>query len=442
MIGQHRIGEREDGFRVEVILTIAFGAVGLREAVVDVAAAAAADPVQHAVDHTAAALVLVESIRLEIVDVAGRLRHGEAVGVLDAPGDRIDIARIVFGRVTKKRHEVTRRRQSDACDDRILCRVGELVNVAGLERCTRRQQPDCLLVDILPVTCRHGRRRVFQAPAYGQGGFRFVQRGGRVGQRVLRTASVVEVDVLVGRPGDARAVAVPGHRCGDGQLVAARRDVHVPAVRDDGVALEHEKAGTGVSRRDGVVDVAAVVQPVPSHRAPVVDVDEEPAVSFAEIDRLEHEDVHRVRHFAVGVPRRQLDVGDERVPRVGGVDFAIRLAPKLLVGTDVTERFTFQRGRFPARDFDLGDVRLGEGSGVEQQGGESEGGVHGTRPSANGCHDGPPQAKPFDRASRLTSARVNSTETQTDCPEDGAPRQRRRSPSSTLVSEFGPGASR
>ena len=70
MIGQHRIGEGEHAFGVQVVLAIALGSAGLGKSIVDLIAAAAAGPLQHAVDNPPSPFVLVEAERLKIVQRA------------------------------------------------------------------------------------------------------------------------------------------------------------------------------------------------------------------------------------------------------------------------------------------------------------------------------------------------------------------------------------
>ena len=58
-------------------------------------------------------------------------------------------------------------------------------------------------------------------------------------------------------------------------------------------------------------------------------------VALGEVDRLEDEDIHRVLDLAVGVAGRELDIGDDRVSRIRGVDLAVGFAAKLLVRADI-----------------------------------------------------------------------------------------------------------
>ena len=73
VVRQDWVGEGEDGLGVEVVLAVAFGSVRLGEAVIDVAATAAAYPVLDAVEDLAALLVLVEAEGLVVVEMAGRV---------------------------------------------------------------------------------------------------------------------------------------------------------------------------------------------------------------------------------------------------------------------------------------------------------------------------------------------------------------------------------
>ena len=390
-----------------MILAVAFRSAGLREPIVDVAAAAAADPVQHAVDDAPAVFVFVEAVGLKVVDVSRRLRNGKAIGVLEAASKRIGIVEIVFRSVTQKRHEIARRGKSESCNEGIFCRVRELVDMACLEGGSGRQQPDSFLVDVFPITCGQGHRRIVQTRAHGQSRLGFVHRRRCIRERVSRSSRIIEIDVLVRRPRDARTIAVLRHRNGDRQLGSFRRRFHVPAVCDDGVALVHEEAGTCIRGLDGIVGITAAVQPVPAHHAPVVDVDEQSPIALAQIDRLEDNDIHRVQHLAIGAARRELNVGDERVSWIRRIDFTVRFAAKLLVSANVPERSAFQGGRFLADDLDLGDARLGGLHGQAQLDGERERGMHEIRwPTNGGCHNGPPPVTTIGPPSRRRTSPV------------------------------------
>src|SRR5215211_9293115 len=106
------------------------GARGLGEAVVDRHAAAGAEPVQHAVDHASALLVLVEPEGLEVVQVPTRLGERVRERVVDRARERVGVAEVVGSRVAQEGDEVTRRGQPDSGDHRILRGVRQLVDRA------------------------------------------------------------------------------------------------------------------------------------------------------------------------------------------------------------------------------------------------------------------------------------------------------------------------
>ena len=73
-VGDGGIREREDSFRVEVLLAIALRHGRLLEAVVERDAVAAADPVESAVEHLFTVEILIEPQPDEVVHGARRLR--------------------------------------------------------------------------------------------------------------------------------------------------------------------------------------------------------------------------------------------------------------------------------------------------------------------------------------------------------------------------------
>src|SRR5712691_9034864 len=128
--------EREGEVRlgIAVVLAVALGAAGLREAEVDGVAVARAEPVEDAVEDALAALVLVEAERLVVVQVTRGLRHGEGVGVTHMIGERILVAEVIDGRVPQEGDEIARRGQAEPCDNGVLRDVRELEDRALLER--------------------------------------------------------------------------------------------------------------------------------------------------------------------------------------------------------------------------------------------------------------------------------------------------------------------
>ena len=347
-----------------MVLAVALGAPGLREAHVHADAAAAADPVEDAVDHPAAALVLVEAQRLVVVEIARRLRDREGQRVLDVARERVGITKVVGPGVAQEGNEVARRREAQARHERVLGDVGELVDRALQERAARQLDGGAGVRGVVPAARGDVGRRLAQVRLHGEPRLRLVEGGRRIGERARRCRGVVEDDVLVRRARNRRAVAVRRHRHGDGEVVVAgwRRDV--PAVPRQAVALVHQERVARIRRGGRVVAAARAVEGAEELVAAVVDLDEQLVVAVAQIDRLQDVDVHRVLDVAARVARRELDVGDDPVASVVRVDFAVGLAAQLLVGAGGPERARHARDRIlegrrlDAGDLDLGDARL------------------------------------------------------------------------------------
>ena len=70
MIGQYLMGEWEDAFRVQVVLAVALGSVGLREPIVDLIAATSAGMAQYSIKDAPTFFVLVEAQILQVIQGA------------------------------------------------------------------------------------------------------------------------------------------------------------------------------------------------------------------------------------------------------------------------------------------------------------------------------------------------------------------------------------
>ena len=66
-------------------------------------------------------------------------------------------------------------------------------------------------------------------------------------------------------------------------------------------------------------------------------------VTSAQVHRLQDEDIHRIFDLAVRIARRELDVGDNRIVRIGRINLTVRLATQLFVRADTAERPAFER---------------------------------------------------------------------------------------------------
>ena len=134
------MGNGEDGFRVQVILAVALGAVGLTKPEVDLVATAPAGMAEDSVEDAPAVFVFVETQPLKVVQGTGWLGDAIAKSVPDIAGKRIAFSALG---VSQEGYQVTGSRQANSGHGRVLRRVGELVDVALLVGCSLRVQADC-----------------------------------------------------------------------------------------------------------------------------------------------------------------------------------------------------------------------------------------------------------------------------------------------------------
>jgi hypothetical protein len=83
--------EREVRLRVEVVLPVALGTPGLGEAEVQRHAVAGGDPVRNPVEHAAAARVLVEPQREEVVQVTAGCETVNACATVTSPASGLRV---------------------------------------------------------------------------------------------------------------------------------------------------------------------------------------------------------------------------------------------------------------------------------------------------------------------------------------------------------------
>ena len=168
-IGGRLVGEREQALEIELILPVALGAAGLREAIVHVDAVAGGDPLHHPVEHDLAVLGLIEAEIAEVVQHAAGLRLNLGVDARDVARERVRRAGIVGLLVAQEGVEIAHRGEADAVHRRILRRIGELVDVVRLELGARRQKRDRRAVVVIgPAAGGNDLGHIIQAHAVRQ----------------------------------------------------------------------------------------------------------------------------------------------------------------------------------------------------------------------------------------------------------------------------------
>ena len=303
-----------------------------------------------------AVFVLVEAQQDPILRVPAGLGDPVADHPIGLSSDRVAVG---SAGAPEERHDIAHRRHADPEHQRILGGIDELVDQVRIEAVP---ETDHRLVG------RAGERRggaVGERPvaagnfhhpgAYAhvvlardgdQFRLRRIEAVGRAHALLHRIPWTINkrlrVDVARNRheAGEGR----PGHTLDHGYIDRFRRQrriehqIALPAARQVDVSGLLVKAiSRRVGRRDP--DVAKAEGPTPA----VTDAIYQDAAGPAHVDRLEHREGRRVLDVAVGVTRRLVNVGDDRIARIQGIEFTLSRAPDLLVSPDVTKRLPVER---------------------------------------------------------------------------------------------------
>ena len=220
-----------------------------------------------------------------------------------------------------------------------------------------------------------------------------VQRGRRVSQRVSRSRAD---DVLESRAGDGAAVRIVGDGQVDDGLKVRRAGAggKVPTAPHHGVAARHEE-GIGQSGRVGdrtwVSAAGEAAEGIPSLVAAVGRLVHHLVVALAQVNRLEDVEGERILDVAVGVRRREANVGDDRVLGIGGIHFAVGHADEFFVLSDARPHVAAKGGRFLGGNDDLGDARAhGKRTGNQRNGDDGKATRMCTNWKQTGLHTLPP----------------------------------------------------
>ena len=313
---QGLVGEREQVRLPGRILGMPRIAPGLAEAIVRRHATAAADMRHQPVEHQPAGEVFVETEIKKIAQEASGLRDAEADRALDktaAGGERI----CRCGIAPEKGNHIAGGRKSHSQHGGVACRVGHLVECAGIETaggpgdldrlgaCRAYRKPGRLLPRGIPFR-PHGHRegrRIRNWPRHRRGG---------------RAARMIEHEFVARRAGDALQ-----HGRGQRQLAGLGGNVGLPADPCHRVALAVEKSDSGIRRLLGIVGagLGCVVEQLRRKlSAAIGNVDQKRAVGAERIGGAQQHDIGGGLDPAAFVARSLVDVGDDCVARVSRVD--------------------------------------------------------------------------------------------------------------------------
>ena len=324
---------------------------GLPEAVIERSAAGAADLIEDAVEDTAAALVLVESLIEEMAQ--------EPPGLRDAPAHRPAQPRrgiaIALG-VLQEADEIARAGEADANDTRARGPVDDVVDAAGLEAALER---DRLLIDELPFLARDQRRRIEAAIAHRHP----VLSAQRIDDGVGLVAAIGEPLGRAARAGNEIAAHEPGDRLAvigrDGHVHAhaAVRHVPLPSHPRQREALIHQRAVAefGGCGRIGGARRALECDENPLGAA-IAGLVEQPAVAARGIDGLQQIEVGAHLDAPARVARREREIDDALVLRKIRIQLDDDRADDLFVRPRGAERLAAEYDLTP-RDLEPRHVR-------------------------------------------------------------------------------------
>ena len=318
------------------------------------------NPRERAFPHHAARQILVESQVDERLDEVARLAVADRNRVTDGAGDRIGRAGAVARRLPEKRDDVASSGQTNTEDERIPRRVDELVQLRGIEsipdaqpcrvgrpgkkrRAAIRERPRRPRND--RDSALHSRRRLRGRAR--ERGARLIERGRRIGGRISAHRAQSDADRRRTRrdvgeareyeAGDRRAVGVSRDGHLDGLVVRRRHHIALPSAHERDVAL-------GACRRSAV--------------APVDDGVYEHTRRPGHVNRLRQRKRRDVFHAAARISRREVQVLDDCVPAIGGIDFSVNQAADDLELTGRAERLPV-RHRLARLDLQADDLRVG-----------------------------------------------------------------------------------
>ena len=309
------------------------------------------------VEHALARQVLVEALVDVVTDVDAGLGRSVQDRSRDASagGERIGPAGVVRCPVPQERGELALGGVAQPHDAGVFGDVVELVDHPGLESATDAK---VVAVGEGPLDVRHQRarrnRRRRRARRVARADEQLVirllrkDRGialdhRRPAQRLAAGgASLGEAELVGQLDGDplshGGAVGMQWNRYPQREAPATGLHVRSPPYPGHRVTLVEEEAVAEVGLRDGIVVEGAVRKREEEKEiAAVVDLGDELAVPFRKIGRVQQHVIGIEGDQAVGVPRRQVQIRDHGIARIGRVDLELDGASHLLVRSSRTE---------------------------------------------------------------------------------------------------------
>src|SRR5580658_8497061 len=320
--------------RVEDIQEGMTVARGLRKALIETTAAAAADLRPDAVEDLAVFFVFIETLIHEGAEKAAALRDAEGDAALEVV---VLIAEQGFrAAVLEERGEVTHGGGAETGDDGIFCEIDNFVDPSGRESAFHLNlvfQRSWIAaaagvgpgIAKRPLVARNECARAVD----GIADVHFVFRRIRVSRGVANLCAVSQADgfhALIARPlrdnqaRDGLAVLF-GDRDREMEKIRARGNIELPADPDERVALLEQKAiAKGLGRVDVERATGEIEGAQEAFAAAVRNLKQCRAVAFSGIARLEDEEIGFELDKTGSVDRSQIQVGNDAARGEFGVD--------------------------------------------------------------------------------------------------------------------------
>ena len=190
-------------------------------------------------------------------------------------------------------------------------------------------------------------------------GLTLVKISRSIGQFEIGSVGVVEDDLGDRLLYNRAAVGVAGDwQPGKGTIIPWRHEPFIfPTGKDQRIAAAHKQTGACICRSRRIVAAHFIKGAMPFVAA-VHHVIENSLIPLRHVDGFDNVHIGRIFDHAARVARRQVDVGNQRVPAIGRIDFAISPGEDLFVGADGSKRQAPERRRLDTQNLQPNDARI------------------------------------------------------------------------------------
>ena len=314
----------------------------LREAMIEASAARSGSVCEETIECNASALVGVEALIEEVTDESSRLGHA----VADSESDVRHRRRIVL----EIGHHVAHSGEPGAHDDRVLGPIHDFVDSARGKSPLHVDPPRiahdgaAAVAREAPLASLNNRARTNGIVAHSENVRWVVLIRDRIRERRRetvperdRSGGAVDRDVAADESGD-RLLGGPRRGRLKVESASSGRYIPLPPHRDDRDAAFHQQRIAvefrGL-RRCGAG--AAEIEDEGRDSAAVDDVDDREVGRARRILRAQHHELAHGLHFAIRIPRREIDIDDAAIFRILRIEREVHASRDPLVGARASE---------------------------------------------------------------------------------------------------------